>query len=281
LRKQESELKKREELRKKESNVRKIIAQALPSNTAVNWEIDLEDLDFVAPLGHGTSGSVYKGFYQATIPVAIKVLKAAEADTQKELNEFIKEFRVALNVNSPYIVRFYGATLKDRLCLVMEFCERGSLFSVLSKDKELVLTWDLVFSMLDETVSGIAALHSFDPAILHRDLKTLNVLVNAQYNCKVCDFGLSRFSTGSNVDTLLKCRGTLAYIAYEVYQQKGFFPQSDIYSLGIMIWEVIQRAINGQYLRPFHDIKMEFVILTQAHQRNRRPVIPESLPNSF
>jgi serine/threonine protein kinase len=281
LRKQETEFRKREELRKKESKVRNIIAQSLPKDTSVNWEIDLSDLDFVCQLGHGTSGAVYKGFYQGTIPVAMKLLKAAEADAQKEMNEFIKEFKVAMTINSPYIVRFYGATLKHRLCLVMEFCEKGSLFNVLSKDKDLDLTWDLVFSMLEETVSGIVALHNFNPSILHRDLKTLNVLVTAENKCKVCDFGLSRFATGSNVDTLLKCRGTLAYIASEVYNQKGFFPQSDVYSLAIMMWEVVNRTITGQYLRPYHDIKMEFVILTQAHTRNRRPPLPDTLPNSF
>jgi serine/threonine protein kinase len=162
----------------------------------------------------------------------------------------------------------------------MEFCEKGSLFNVL-KDPELPLSWDLVFSMLEETVAGIVALHSFNPPILHRDLKTLNVLVTADNKCKVCDFGLSRFDTGSNVDTLLKCRGTLAYVAYEVYQQQGFFPQSDVYSLAIVMWEVVNRCITGEYLRPYHDIKMEFVILTQAHQRNRRPALPETVPNSL
>jgi len=281
MRKQETEFRKREELRKKESNVRKIIAQALPTNTNVNWEIDLTDLEFVQGLGHGASGDVYKGFYQATIPVAIKVLKAAEADWQKEVDEFIKEFRIALNVSSQHIVRFYGATLKHRLCLVMEFCEKGSLYTVLSKDKELCLTWDLVFSMLEETIAGIVALHTHDPPIFHRDLKTLNVLVTADYKCKVCDFGLSRYSTPSNKGTLLKCRGTLAYIAKEVYAQQGFFPQSDVYSIAFMMWEVVNRAVTGQYIRPFHDIKVEFSILMQAHQRNRRPIIPDNVPASL
>jgi len=133
--------------------------------------------------------------------------------------------------------------------------------------------------MLKETVSGIVALHNFSPPILHRDLKTLNVLVTADLQCKVCDFGLSRFAT--DVETLLKCRGTLAYIASEVYHQKGFFPASDIYSIAIMMWEVVNRAITGEYLRPYHDIKMEFVILTQAHQKGRRPPLPDILPNSF
>lgn len=97
----------------------------------------------------------------------------------------------------------------------MEFCEKGSLLDVLSKDKDLCLTWDLTFSMLEQTISGIKALHSHDPPVLHRDLKTLNVLVTSEYKCKVCDFGLSRYNTSSNQDTLRQCRGTLAYVAKE------------------------------------------------------------------
>jgi len=220
-------------------------------------------------------------FYQGSVPVAIKVLKASESDWQREVDEFIKEFKVALTVTSPNIVRFYGATLKHRLCLVMEFCEKGSLYSVLSKDKDLKLTWDLAFSMIEETIAGIVVLHSHVPLILHRDLKTLNVLVTNDYRCKVCDFGLSRYNTSSNQDTLQKCRGTLAYVAKEVYLQEGFFPQSDVYSLAILIWEIIQRTVTGSYLRPFHEIKIEFGILTQAHQRGKRPIIPENTPNSL
>jgi len=135
--------------------------------------------------------------------------------------------------------------------------------------------------MLEETTMAISALHNYNPPILHRDLKTLNVLVTADYKCKVCDFGLSRLETASNVKTLLKCRGTYAYIACEVYQQKGYFKQSDVYSLAIIMWEFVNRIVTGEYMRPYQDIKMEFQILVQAHTKNKRPVIPPAVPDFF
>jgi len=278
LRKQETEFKKREELRKKESRVRNMIADTIPTDT---WEIDLSDLEFIQSLGHGASGSVYKGLYKSSLPVAIKVLKASNTlDSEKEVQEFIKEFSIAMKVASPHIVHFYGATLKNKLCMVMEFCEKGSLYNLL-KDPDFYLDWERLFSMMEETVMAILALHDHQPSILHRDLKTLNVLVTSDYKCKVCDFGLSRFDTQSNVATLLRCRGTYAYIAPEVYKQQGYFKQSDVYSLAIILWEFVNRVITGEYMRPYQDVKVEFQILIFAHTKQKRPQIPESTPQSI
>jgi len=94
----------------------------------------------------------------------------------------------------------------------MEFCSRGSLYHVLQSDK-YDIGWDKTFRFALETVKGIECLHTWDPPIVHRDLKSLNLLVNEKWEVKVCDFGLSRFNTGSNLETLVKMRGTFAYCA--------------------------------------------------------------------
>eukprot|EP01124_Arcella_intermedia_P036206 TRINITY_DN9446_c0_g1_i2.p1 TRINITY_DN9446_c0_g1~~TRINITY_DN9446_c0_g1_i2.p1 ORF type:complete len:776 (+),score=196.67 TRINITY_DN9446_c0_g1_i2:209-2329(+) len=268
--------KQREELRKKESKVRNLY-QKYVEDSKLEWEIDISDLEFLQSLGHGASGAVYKGTMNNTLPVAIKVLKNASVDSEKEITEFIREFSIAIKVQSPYTVHFYGATLKTKLCMVMELCEKGSLYTLL-KDPEFSLDWKLAFSMLSDTCMGIQALHSNN--ILHRDLKTLNVLVSGEYRCKVCDFGLSRFNTESNAASLMKCRGTLAYVAKEVYKGEGYFVQSDVYSIAIMVWEFINKIITGTYTRPYHEIMIEFAILRKAHDENVRPVIPAGTPPS-
>jgi len=94
------------------------------------------------------------------------------------------------------------------------------------------VTWPLVFHLADGAVRGILTLHSWKPVIVHRDLKSLNLLVSAvhkkrinlitkqvdeSWNVKVCDFGLSRFTDSENMSTLGKLRGTFAYCAPEVY----------------------------------------------------------------
>jgi serine/threonine protein kinase len=243
--------------------------------------LDIQDLEFVQPLGSGTSGEVFKGKYRGTTTVAIKVLKALSDDTTEEEAEFIREFQIAVQVQSEHVVHLYGATTKGKLCMVMEFCERGSLYNLL-KDDSVCLGWENSFSMLKEICLGLLALHSNDPVILHRDLKTLNVLVTNDFHCKICDFGLSRFDTSSNVKTLNKCRGTYAYIAPEVYHNTGYQKQSDTYSIAIMMWEFVNKLLTGEYRRPYHDVKLEFRILLLAHtDKQQRPEIPASTPQSL
>jgi serine/threonine protein kinase len=147
--------------------------------------------------------------------VAIKVLKTVGDNWNKEVDEFITEFSIALKVQSPHIVHFFGATTKNKLCMVMEFCEKGSLYNLL-QDENVYIDWDIAFKMLEEICLGILALHNHTPSILHRDLKTLNVLVTSDLRCKLCDFGLSRFDTASSAQTLIKWRGTYDFIAPEV-----------------------------------------------------------------
>ncbi len=86
-------------------------------------------------------------------------------------------------MKSRYLVGFYGACLEP-VCMVMELCSRGSLYHVL-QDKTTVLTWDRFFSMAFDIAHGIHTLHTWNPQILHRDVKTLNFLVNKDWQVKV------------------------------------------------------------------------------------------------
>jgi len=190
-----------------------------------------------------------------------------------------------INIRSPFVVQFYGATLKNKLCMVMEYCERGSLYDLL-QDESVEIGWDRSFCMLEEIVKGIQCLHNYNPPVMHRDLKTLNVLVTKDFLCRLADFGLSRFDTISNLATLAKCRGTYAYTAPEAMDTQNFrfTVKSDIYSIAVMIWEFVQRCAAGQYKRPYYDLQgvvMEFTILVQASKFNKRPKMPDKCPPSL
>ena len=241
------------------------------------WEIDPTDLEFTRSLGQGASGEVFQGTFKGE-PVAIKVLKTNNTDAETE--EFKKEFSVLVSFNSPYIIRFRGACLADKLCMVMEFCPHGSLYDLL-RAPDFVMTWERFFTFAIETTAGLAVLHKAKPSILHRDMKTLNLLVDKDYHAKLCDFGLSRFNTGSNLQTLSKCRGTYAYIAPEVYNCETFTTKSDVYSVAIILWELVYRIINGKYLRPFQEFKhiqFDFQVLIQACKMKLRPTLPAETP---
>eukprot|EP01102_Stenamoeba_stenopodia_P005238 TRINITY_DN1578_c0_g1_i1.p1 TRINITY_DN1578_c0_g1~~TRINITY_DN1578_c0_g1_i1.p1 ORF type:complete len:759 (+),score=197.44 TRINITY_DN1578_c0_g1_i1:262-2538(+) len=234
------------------------------------------DLEFLKKLGSGASGDVYRGLYKGN-EVAIKVLKEMMAD--KEAKEFLKETQILSTLRSPYIVYFFGICASPKLCMVMEFCSRGSLFHVMT-DPEVSFGWEQFFHCAIETASGIDVLHKWTPQIMHRDLKSLNLLVTSDWHIKLCDFGLSRFDVAENIQTMCKMRGTMAFCAPEVYEGKRFTPKSDMYSLGIVLWEMAVRVVKGKYEQPYSEyphLVFDFQIIIQAAQKDLRPTIPASL----
>jgi len=248
----------------------------LSDTGAVSWEIGYTDIEFGDKLGTGTSGDVYKGVWKDK-KCAVKVLKAT--NQSQEIEEFIREFSVMINVKSDCIVQFYGACVKEELCMVMEFCEKGSLYDVLQGTT--IFTWSLSIRMMTEITNGIKVLHDSNPSLFHRDLKSLNILVTHDNHCRVADFGLSRFVVTENEITLNKCRGTAAYIAPEVFSKRGFIKESDVYSLSIILWEIVTRIILGEYEKPYGEyknFKADFTILANACKLNKRPTVKPGTP---
>jgi len=138
--------------------------------------------------------------------------------------------------------------------------------------------------MLEEIDRGIAVLHHNQPVIVHRDLKTLNVLVTKEWHCKVADFGLARFKIEEDSETLNKCRGTLIYIAPEVFRGEGYLVKSDVYSYSLIMWEIITRLLVGKYDKPFGEYKhlrMDVQILVQAAKKDKRPTPKPSTPQEL
>ncbi|XP_049852546.1 stress-activated protein kinase alpha-like [Schistocerca gregaria] len=245
-----------------------------------DWEIDGNDLEFTKKLGSGTSGQVYRGLFKGK-EVAIKVLTAVEVSEQ--LDEFRKELTILTKLHSPFMVTFYGASIEPNLTMVFEYCPRGSLYHVLN-NKQLDLSWDLALTFCLEMACGMQVLHSFSPSpIVHRDLKSLNLLVTSDWHLKVCDFGLSRVLGSRNLETFKKLCGTFAYCAPEIFNGGTFTVRSDVYSMGIVLWEIVNRTVKRAYASPFSEFKnlnYDFQIIVQASQ-GLRPTIPSKLPENF
>lgn len=242
-----------------------------------HWRLNFSECFFVSQLGKGNSSTVFLGEYQGE-EVAIKVLR--QETHKRDLEDFKKEMQIMCSLRSPYIVHFYGATLAPKLCIVLEYCSRGTLFHYLHDDLNYV-DWRLALRWLLESARGINTLHLWRPQIVHRDLKTLNLLLDEKLRIKVCDFGLSRYvSVEHDQSTFFKMRGTFAYFAPEVYQGKPFTSKSDVYSLGIILWEIVHRIIFGSHTRPFAEFKHinhDFQIIIQA-AKGLRPTLPFSTP---
>eukprot|EP00029_Vermamoeba_vermiformis_P005307 TRINITY_DN1806_c0_g1_i1.p1 TRINITY_DN1806_c0_g1~~TRINITY_DN1806_c0_g1_i1.p1 ORF type:complete len:987 (-),score=159.87 TRINITY_DN1806_c0_g1_i1:65-3025(-) len=245
------------------------------------WLMEYDDLYFVEVLGKGTSSVVYKGTYKDE-EVAIKVLRL---ETQKrDIEDFKKELEVLSFLRSEYVVNFIGAALEPKLCMVLEYCPRGSMYQYMH-DVRLKFTWDLLLKWITETIRGVNCLHLWKPQIVHRDLKTPNLLIDKDYKIKVCDFGLSRIiADDQNLTTLGKLRGTYAYTAPELYHGATFTTKSDVYSIGIVLWEMVNRLLTGKHDRPFaeyKEIQHDFQVIVKAATKKLRPTIPATCPESI
>jgi len=235
-----------------------------------SWYIKHEEIEFTKKIGSGTSGKVFKGLYKNK-KVAIKVLKTEDQSVEEE---FKKEFRVLSVLTSPHIVEFIGACFEPKLCMVMEFCSYGSLYHVLS-NKDIKVDWDMAFKFAIEMIAGLNCLHTWNPPIFHRDMKSLNILVNEHWEVKLTDFGLARFNTADNMRTLANMVGTIGWTAPELLGGAGYTARSDIYSAAIILWEIFTRVLTGSYQQPFKEYALkdqQIMILTM--EKALRPTIP-------
>eukprot|EP01117_Protostelium_nocturnum_P009177 TRINITY_DN3285_c0_g1_i1.p1 TRINITY_DN3285_c0_g1~~TRINITY_DN3285_c0_g1_i1.p1 ORF type:complete len:775 (+),score=256.10 TRINITY_DN3285_c0_g1_i1:283-2607(+) len=240
------------------------------------WVIKENELEFIEKIGSGASSKVYKAIYRNE-EVAVKILKGYE---KTAVQDFIKEFHIISSLRSPYVIYFYGIVTEPVLSIVMQYFPRKSLNHVMKES--FFMGWDLFFKFTKDIVHCINSLHSWKPQIVHRDLKSLNLLVDENGNIRICDFGLSRFTTAQS--TLGKLRGTFAFCAPELYFGEAYTPASDIYSLSIIMWELVHRTITGFYARPFGEfplIVQELQIIIQVSKKGLRPTIPLGCPEDL
>jgi len=226
---------------------------------------------------------VYKAKYK-DILVAVKSLKGVA--TAEQVASFKKEFEVLSLINSPYLIRFFGASVDEDktgspvLSIVSEYCERGTLHKGLN-NKRLEIDWQTCFKWMYQSLQGLLYLHNMAPTMVHRDIKTHNLLLDAKWNIKLADFGLSRAMTTTNESSLGMLRGTLAYCAPEIQNGFLFSPKSDAFSMAIVFWEIINRYITGKYQAPYYDypeIYHDYQYIFLTGKQGVRPSIPPSTP---
>ncbi|KAK7369833.1 hypothetical protein VNO80_11878 [Phaseolus coccineus] len=192
-------------------------------------------------VGEGGYGPVYRCELDHT-PVAVKVLKPGAAQGQ---SQFQQEVEVLSSIRHPNMVLLLGAC-PEFGCLVYEYMANGSLDDCLfRRGNKRGLPWQLRFRIAAEIATGLLFLHQTKPEpLVHRDLKPGNILLDRNFVSKISDVGLARLVPPSVEDTVTQYRmtstaGTFCYIDPE-YQQTGMLgTKSDIYSLGIMLLQII------------------------------------------
>lgn len=198
------------------------------------------------PIGEGTFGVVYKGTWRGT-PVAVKRLKS-QFLTKIELEEFKGEVELMERLRSQYIANFIGAVFtRGHLSLVTEFVPLGSVKSLLLAQNRKIHSPKIKFRIVHDTACALNFLHQNN--ILHRDVKTGNILVcslstRAAINAKLIDFGTSRpvatvvSPSSSQEDEVTSGIGTPAFMAPEILENKQYTKSADVYSFAIMMYEL-------------------------------------------
>ncbi|RWS26289.1 mitogen-activated protein kinase kinase kinase 7-like isoform X1 [Leptotrombidium deliense] len=228
-------------------------------------EVDLSELTLQEVVGRGSFGIVRKAIWKG-LEVAVKLII-----TEQEKQSFLTEVKQLSRLNHEHIVKLHGASTKHPVCLVMEFAEGGSLHDALHMSPEFEYSLIHAINWCLQCASGVAYLHSIKPKpIVHRDLKTPNLLLfNHGTVVKICDLG-----TATDITTnMTSNRGTVAWMAPEVFQSQSYTESCDVYSWGVILWQVLSRQI------PYEN-KTSYQIMWAVHVGERPPPI-KNCPKPF
>nr|KJB28745.1 hypothetical protein B456_005G067300 [Gossypium raimondii] len=183
----------------------------------VDYEILWEELTIGEQIGQGSCGTVYHGLWYAS-DVAVKVFPNLEY-SDDVIHSFRQEVSLMKRLRHPNVLLFMGAvTSPQRLCIVTEFLQRGSLFRLLQRNAAKLERKRRVHMALD-IARGMNYLHHCNPTIVHRDLKSSNLLVDKNWTVKVGDFGLSRLKHATFLTTKTG-KGTPQWMAPEVLRNE-------------------------------------------------------------
>jgi len=210
------------------------------------WKVNFDDLDLGLRIGKGNFGEVYKGTYLGT-DVAIKKLFFVDDDFMQKYIE--REMDTLTGLSHPNIVQLMGLCIEtDDMYIITEFISGGDLRSKL-KDKTVEMDWRLRTEILRDIALAMNYLHSKN--IMHRDLKSHNLLVGENWKVKVCDFGLARSAPsdedggggggGGGGNNLMTIVGTNEWMAPEVAMGENYDKSADVFSYGMVIYELITR----------------------------------------
>ncbi|KAG5573567.1 hypothetical protein H5410_063333 [Solanum commersonii] len=257
------------------------------SNGSEAWEIDNALLNYEYKIATGSTGDLsvkmstmnqeynivtdcgltiyricrYKGSFHNQ-EVAIKVLKSEYLNEDMQ-RDFAQEIYILRKVRHKNVVQFIGACTKPpRLCIITEFMSGGSLYDFLHKTKGFFRLPVLLKVAIDVS-KGMSYLHQNN--IIHRDLKTANLLMNENHVVKVADFGVACVQVQSGIMTAET--GTYRWMAPEVIGHRPYDRKADVFSFGIVLWELLTGKLPYEFLTPLQAA-------VAVVQKGLRPTIP-------
>lgn len=257
--------------------VEPVKAQPITDEQHAFLQIPYHDLLQEQKIGNGGFADVYRGRWLShDHEVAIKIIRIQHLGDQTK-EEFIKEISTMYQIHYDHILNIFGACMEPKkYAIVVEYMSLGSLYDVL-KQQTIQLTWLDRWSIAQQMTKGINYLHRCPKPIIHRDIKSLNVLMNKRdqgFLVKVGDFGLAKIRhETSRQSTQHIAVGTLAWKAPELLKMGRHTEASDVYALGIVLWELATGC------EPYEDADESTII--GFVKGGDRLDIPKNTPSSF
>jgi len=201
-----------------------------------DWRLPYDELKFdeSKKLGEGAYGVVYEATYKNTSKVAVKHLKDGyKFDT---LKTFVREVSIMKLVNGHHsIIKFIGATDEPELCIVTELMPCGSLYDLIHV-KNVQIPVDIAIRIARDVCEAMVYINKL--GVLHRDISTENLLLNEKGEIKLCDFGVARKEKGKGPQPMSPT-GNPRWRAPEVTRHEFYSKKADVYSFGIVLWELL------------------------------------------
>ncbi|KAJ0266748.1 hypothetical protein HA466_0006930 [Hirschfeldia incana] len=242
------------------------------SEAAEEFRVDRSNLFFGLKFAHGLYSSIYRGKYEDKA-VAVKLITVPDDDENGCLGarlekQFTKEVTLLSRLSHPNVIKFVGA-YKDHpvYCVLTEYLTEGSLRAYLHKPENRSLPLKKLIEFALDIGRGMEYIHSRH--VIHRDLKPENVLIDEDFQLKIADFGIA--CEEEYCDMLADDPGTYRWMAPEMIKRKPHGRKADVYSFGLLLWEMVAGATPYEDMNP---IQAAFAVV----DKNLRPTIPEDCP---
>lgn len=245
--------------------------EALERDLTEAQQVMFPSLEFIESLGSGEFGQVFRGMYRNT-EVAIKQLYWDDTMTELVMQDLAKEIESFRHLRHKRLVRFIGACLEvPHPCLVTEYMPGGSLHHLLHVRK-LQLPLLHALNMCLQVADGVMYLHAQTPTVVHRDLKSLNVVLDLSLNIKICDFGLTEPMERTHI-TKKNNGGSPRYMAPELFDSKTKITEKiDVWAMGCIFVEICGGPLPYETISTLADLTREMLV------HRRTPDVPGYIP---